>query len=116
MNHVEVSNLISKYKVPYYEDEKQLQDFIEKVFKKEVVPYFREVALTRLDIIDFKIERLGVEVKIAGSNTNLIRQINRYLCLPDIDAILIVTDKSRLANLPQELNGKPIYVHRLYNF
>lgn len=115
MNIDELASIVSKHKFKY-SDEKELQDGLELLFSKKDVPYRREVRLSRNDILDFVIDIdvcIGIEVKIAGSQNALLRQINRYLAHDEIKAIFVIGSPYWINNLPNILNNKPIYRHRL---
>lgn len=78
---------------------------------REGVAHTREVALAPGDIVDFLVDRVGVEVKISASLAQLTRQASRYLQSDRIDELLIVTARMRhRLMLPTELCGKAITV------
>lgn len=91
-----------------FTQERQLQDGIAVALELAGVTFSREHVLSAKDRIDFLIDRLGLEVKIGGSPTGLIRQIHRYAQHEALDAILVVVGRIRLAQLPETINGKPI--------
>lgn len=51
---------------------------------------------------------LAIEVKLHGSTPNLLRQLHRYAQLDEVQSILVVTSRHRLAQIPTELDGKPV--------
>lgn len=59
--------------------------------------------------IDFRVGRVGIEVKVKGSSTALLRQVSAYTDDPSLDAILVITTKFR-HRLPDELGAKPIHL------
>ncbi len=90
--------------------EKELQAALEQAFDAAELTFEREVVLSKKDRIDFLFEGgLGVEVKIDGSLSNLIRQLHRYVAHDQITSLLVVTNKSRLTRVPALLNGKTIH-------
>lgn len=63
--------------------------------------------------IDFYMpaERIGIEVKVKGSPTEIVRQLSRYAQAPEIHTLMLVTGRARLGQLlPAELHGKPLHV------
>lgn len=115
MNIEKVAALIAKHNFKYA-NEKQLQEGLEELFIQYALPYRREVRLSSSDIVDFVIDgdqRIGIEVKTGGGKNALLRQINRYVTHKEIDSILVIGSPFWVNNLPTELNGKPIYQHRL---
>lgn len=108
----DLSKLLSRYRLAY-QSEEDLQELIERILLKEGLPYFREVILSPQDRIDFTIGKIGIEIKIKGTLTNLTRQLHRYTLHPNLDSILVVTDKNILSTLPDTLNNKNIRVHKL---
>ena len=61
--------------------------------------------------IDFRVETIGVEVKVKGQPSAIIRQLSRYLEDPRLTGIVLVTGKA--VALPATINGKPIRVVNL---
>lgn len=101
----------------HYANERDLQDAIAVILRRREIPFSREVRLTATDRIDFLVGLgIGVEVKLDGQMTELLRQLARYAQCEDVSALVVVTPKSRLAQLPDSLNGKPIYVVHLQTF
>jgi len=71
----------------------------------------REVRVGSADRIDFLLPGgLGVEVKINGSLSGLTRQVHRYAQREEISALIVVTTRHRLAQLPDTMHGKPVRV------
>lgn len=106
-----------------FANEKQLQDGLARAFAEGGMPPFvREYHLGPGDIADFLFYRdkaayegdtpplpgLLVEVKVDGPLAALTRQIHRYAGYDSVASILVVTNRSRLANLPDVLRGKPL--------
>jgi len=60
--------------------------------------------------IDFYLpnERIGIELKVKGSPSEVIRQLHRYAQCPEIHALILVTGRTRLSPNTTELNGKPL--------
>lgn len=67
--------------------------------------FTREHALSKADRIDFWMftAGIGIEVKVRGGMSALIRQLHRYAQHPDVRGLLLVTSKPTLATLPSRL-------------
>ena len=58
--------------------------------------------------IDFKVGRVGIEVKKGRPAASaLAQQLRRYLASDALDAVVVVTQ--RTTPLPQRIAGKPVY-------
>jgi len=90
-------------------NEKELQDGIERVLIEDGYSPKREVILSNRDRIDFMVDRIGIEVKVGGSTSAIIRQVHRYAQHDSLDAILVVTTRSR-HSLPATISGKPVWL------
>lgn len=53
-----------------------------------------------------------LETKIAGSVSEITRQLHRYAQLESVKAIILL---SRRSNVPHEINGKPIRIITLWS-
>lgn len=91
-------------------DERDLQDAIAEVLTGADVPFAREVRLSGRDRIDFLAARVGVEVKVAGRPTAVLRQLGRYAASGDVDALLLVTTRTAHRALPDTVGDKPLHV------
>jgi len=60
--------------------------------------------------LDFLVDGIAIEVKVDGSTASLIRQLGRYAELEDVRALLVVTTRHRLAQVPREIAGKQVRV------
>lgn len=60
--------------------------------------------------IDIRCDRVGVEVKVAGSVAAVARQVIRYCADPGLDAVVVATTDARHRQLPRAAHGKPIIV------
>lgn len=69
-----------------------------------------EVHLAEAGRIDFLVDRVGVEVKVAGETEPLLRQITRYAHRDEIDELLVVTTRRKHRALPALVAGKPVHV------
>lgn len=90
--------------------EEQVQRAIALVLVNHDVEHKREVSLAPASRIDFLVGAIGVEVKIGGGLSPLIRQLARYAEFERVSEIVLVTTKSSLCRVPEELNGKRVRV------
>lgn len=89
--------------------EKLVQQAMENLLTKHVIPFEREVRLDEKDRIDFLIaDGLGIEVKLDGTLTKVTRQLCRYAQHDEIKMLLLITTKPQLAQLPGFFNNKEI--------
>lgn len=93
--------------------EADLQVQIELRLKEHEIEFEREVALSDADRIDFLVAGgMGVEVKVAGSLSDLTRQLHRYALSYRVTRLMVVSTLLRHGALPASLNHKPIeFVH-----
>jgi len=109
-----LSSVLGRYRFNF-SNEKELQAGIGKVFGTLGGVFFAEHRLSDEDIVDFywPEKKVAVEAKIDHSLSELTRQIHRYVQHEEVRGILLVTSKTRLANLPEDMNHKPIRCHSL---
>jgi hypothetical protein len=63
------------------------------------------------DRVDFLVGQcVAVEVKVDGSIGEVTRQLHRYAQSVRVLALVLISTKTRLDNLPAQLNGKPLRV------
>lgn len=100
-----------------YRNELQLHDGIQARLTAAGIPVAdrqREVVLGPADRIDFLIDGLGIEVKVAGQYTAVYAQLGRYAASPRVRELLLVTTRRRhTAGVPHIVGGKPLTVVRL---
>lgn len=94
----------------HYADEEQLQEAIEEALARGGFPCQREVKLDIYGRIDFLVERIGIEVKVAGSTAEVLRQVRRYTRSDMLDEIILVTTRLRHAQISDVELGKPLTV------
>lgn len=72
--------------------EERLQAGIEEVLAELGLACERERFLGRYGRIDFLVDqRIGIELKVAGSASAVSRQLARYLASPEIEGLVLVT-------------------------
>ena len=90
--------------------EDAVQRAIEALLKKSCLAYEREVRLDKASRIDFMVGAIGVEVKIGGGISAVIRQLHRYAEFAKVSELVLVSTRASLARVPTELNGKRVRV------
>lgn len=107
-----LSSHLARYKFNF-SNEKELQAGMKKAFAKLEDEFLPEHQLSGDDIIDFywPKQKIGVEVKIDHPLSHLTRQLHRYCQHDSIHGVMLVTSKLRLADVPREMNKKPIVCH-----
>jgi len=92
----------------HFSNEKELQDGIAQRLTAPGIAFLREVVLSPGDRIDFLVDRIGIEVKVDGSLSQVIRQLWRYAQRPEISALILVTSRAKHGPIPPAMNGKPV--------
>jgi hypothetical protein len=98
-----------------YRNERDLQIAIYGALTGVGMASEREYRLSAQDRIDFYLEffHVGIEVKVGGNVSTLIRQLTRYAQSEEIDALVVVTNRAKHASeMPLTLNDKPVTVVR----
>lgn len=93
-----------------YADEREFHVGIEAVLRGAGIPARREVVLSRRDRIDFLLPGgLGIEVKLAGTPGDVLRQLRRYAASAQVTGLLLVTSRARhVRGLPDRLGDTPL--------
>lgn len=104
---ITVCSLIEGHRY-HFSDEADLQAAIGQVLDGKTILYRREHRLSDRDHIDFLVDPgLGVEVKVSGSLSSVVRQMMRYAEHPEIKGLVLVTTQMQ-HRLPRTLAGKPV--------
>lgn len=90
--------------------EDELQRAVASALVIEGIAFDRERSLSRTDRIDFWADRTGIECKTAGSLAEVTRQLFRYAESAEVDALILVTTRLKLARVPRQINGKAVHV------
>lgn len=111
MHCIVITKLLQRHRFRYG-SEKELQDGVEHILRQCKFSFGREVPVEG-GIIDFIVRmadgsRIGLELKIKGSPTAVLQQLGRYSANSDLSAIILVTARLQLSNLPKSLNGIPL--------
>ena len=91
--------------------ELRFQDGIASALRDVSIRYRREVALAPKDRIDFLIGSVGLEVKVDGTEMDVLRQLMRYAQSDQVSALVLVTNRSKHSQMPDSLQGKPLSVY-----
>jgi hypothetical protein len=104
-----VAGLISEYRY-VIGNEREFQEGLSRVLELSHVPFLREHDLGPFGRIDFFLpeSEIGIELKVKGSLTAVLRQLHQYALSPGIQSLILVTTRDRLTRVPQTLNGKPL--------
>lgn len=100
----------------HFDNESGLQDAVAKLLGDLGIPFEREFDLSPHGRIDFYLPetRVGLEVKVKGSPSDVLSQIHGYVQHEQIDGLLLVTARMRLGRVPRLINGKPVDVAGLW--
>lgn len=97
----------------HFQSEQELHDGISEALSAAGLAFEREVKLIGMDRIDFMVGSVGLEVKVGQSFADVLRQLHRYVQAPQLEALILVTTRSRHRAIPEFLGGKPLYVEYL---
>jgi hypothetical protein len=94
-------------------DEDGLQAALAAALTAAGYPVRREVVLSPADRIDLLVDRVGVEVKVAGTFTSVAGQMIRYARSDLVDELVLVTTVPA-HDMPSTLGGKPLRTLHLW--
>jgi hypothetical protein len=93
-------------------DEKVTQSRIAQIFEEAGIPFVKEYAFDKKDIVDFLVDgRIAVEIKIKGQKKAIYRQLERYAQHEVVTSIVLLTSVSM--GLPETINNKNAYAGSL---
>jgi hypothetical protein len=98
--------------------ETDFQRGIEEVLARHSIVFLREHQLgPQYGRIDFYLpeHKYGIELKVKGSPSEVLRQLHRYALSPDIAALILITGRSRLAFAPISIEGTPLLTTSLWD-
>ena len=112
-----VRQVLASYRFRF-QNEAELQLGIATALEAAGIAFEREVRFDAANRIDFLLPGgLGIEVKIDGSSTQLVRQLVRYADRPEVSELLLVTSKPTLSPTrgadSAKICGKPLHVYVL---
>lgn len=89
--------LLAEYDTMLYMNERDMQDGFTLLLDSRGVPYEREATLpSGAGRIDFRFNRVGLEMKMNGSLADLTRQLHRYAECGEFDVIVLASSRARL--------------------
>ena len=114
MSEVSLSGFIELLKTYRYSvgSEDSFQRGVEQVLNRHHIPFLREHQLgPEYGRIDFYLpdRKLGIELKVKGSPSQVLRQLHRYAQCPDVAALILLTARARLAFSPMQINGRAVF-------
>lgn len=92
--------------------EDSFQRGVEQVLYRHRIPFLREHQLgPEYGRIDFYLPdgKLGIELKVKGSPSQVLRQLHRYAQCPDVAVLILLTARARLAFSPMKINGRAVF-------
>lgn len=96
-----------------YSGEDQLQQGLAGALAADGWQVEREVRLDSRCRIDLVTERVGIEVKVAGTPADVLRQLRRYAGFEQLEALVLVTTRARHSLIPTSIDGKPVEIVNL---
>jgi hypothetical protein len=94
--------------------ERKMQQAVEDLLTESGVDYKRERKIGVRDRIDFLCDRIGIETKVSDSYIEVACQLLRYAESPDIDSIILVTNKATHRQLDGLANEKNIPIRVVF--
>lgn len=90
--------------------ESEIQLALARALSMNGISHEREVRLSKSSRIDFLVGTIGIEVKVDGGISAVIRQLHRYAEFATVSELVLVSTRATLARVPTELNGKHVRV------
>ena len=104
-----IVSAISALRMPAIPGEYDIHARITAALNDSGIEFTHEYKLGPRCRIDFRVGRIGIEVKKGRPVTaDLNRQLRRYLESDELDGMIVVTQ--RAVNLPATICGKPVYL------
>jgi hypothetical protein len=97
-------------------NEAELQRAIAQALESAGIVFQREYRLGDAGRVDFYIPagRVGIEVKVKGSPSSVIRQLHGYAGHAEIDGLILASTKASHRGFPDAMQGKPVVVVGLW--
>lgn len=112
MNDIQVQRIadaIASVRMPAQPEEYDIHAQVASALGAAGHAYVHEYKLGPRCRIDFKVGRVGIEVKKGRpAASELTKQLRRYLASDELDAVIVVTQ--RVTRLPASIGGKPVYI------
>lgn len=98
---------LSAVRMPAQPEEYDIHAAVARALSDAGLEYEHEYRLGPRRRIDFRVGRIGIEVKKGRPATSqLVKQLRRYLESDDLDAVIVVAQ--RVTALPRTIGGKPV--------
>ena len=100
---------LSAVRMPAQPEEYDIHAAVARALSDAGLEYEHEYRLGPRRRIDFRVGRIGIEVKKGRPATSqLVKQLRRYLESDDLDAVIVVAQ--RVTALPGTIGGKPVFL------
>ena len=104
-----VTDALSSVRMPAQPEEYDIHAPVAEALGAAGLSFAHEYRLGPRCRIDFRVERIGIEVKKGRpASSELVKQLGRYLSSDELDAVIVVTQ--RVTRVPESINGKPVYL------
>ena len=104
-----ILSALSAVRMPAQPEEYDIHAQVAAALGAAGLPFEHEYRLGPRCRIDFRVGRVGIEVKKGRpASSDLTRQLRRYLASDALDAVIVVTQ--RVVALPGTLCGKPVHL------
>ena len=102
-----VAAALSAVRMPAQPEEYEIHGAIAEALAAAGLEYEHEYRLGPRRRIDFRVGRIGIEVKKGRpASSALAAQLRKYLESDELDAVIVVTQ--RVTRVPNAIDGKPV--------
>jgi hypothetical protein len=102
-----------------FSNEEELQLGIAELLAKGGYPFEREKRLDVHSRIDFYlpvgVRGIGIEAKVNGRPSEILRQVQRYAMHADVAGIIVLSRRANAHIIPDSLQDKPVRVISLWS-
>ena len=104
-----IVHAIAAVRMPAQPEEYDIHAAVARALTEAGLEYDHEYRLGPRRRIDFRVGRIGIEVKKGRPVSAQLRaQLARYIESDALDAVIVVTQ--RVTRLPERIDGKPVYI------
>ena len=102
-----IVDALASVRMPAQPEEYDIHAQVASALSAAGLHYEHECCLGPRCRIDFRVGRVGIEVKKGRpASSELTKQLRRYLASDELDAVVVVTQ--RVTHVPANLSGKPV--------
>ena len=102
-----IVDALASVRMPAQPEEYDIHAQVASALGAAGLPYEHEYRLGPRCRIDFRVGRVGIEVKKGRpASSELAKQLTRYLVSDELDAVVVVTQ--RVTHVPASISGKPV--------